>query len=293
LDFDPKVLEAVSQLRIRAKRNVATLATGNYRSAFRGSGMQFKEFRHYEPGDDIRHMSWTVTARTGKPTIKTYEEERELNVILMIDISGSSLFGLGKSTKLDMCAELVSVIGLAALDAGDKLGMLFFSDQPGLYVPPRRSREQLGTMLTHLLSQTKLGNQSDLRPALGFLSQVLKQKSIIIVLSDFWLPGFEEAFVPLSERHETILVHCFDDAERGNLPDGVLEAWNPETEQPFLVDASSPQLRKQLAERHTTLINDLEQLSHRTRSDYLCLSKQDEYLKRLISFFRYRGPSRI
>ncbi len=293
MEFDPKVLEAVSQLRIRAKRNVATLATGNYRSAFRGSGMQFKEFRHYEPGDDIRHMSWTVTARTGKPTLKTYEEERELNVILMVDISGSSLFGMAKSRKLDMYAELVSVIGLAALESGDKLGALFFSDQPGLFLPPRRSREQLGSLLTQLLSQPQVGNRSDLKPALRFLSQVLKQKSILIVISDFWLPDFEEAFIPVAERNETIFLHCFDDAERGFLPTGVLEAWHPETNKPYLVDASSVSMKRKLAEKHTGLVNELEALAHRTRTDYLCLSKQDDYLKRLISFFRYRGPSRI
>lgn len=293
MKFDPKVLEAVAQLKIYATRNVATLVSGNYRSAFRGSGMQFKEFRHYEPGDDIRHMSWTVTARTGKPTIKTYEEERELNVVLLVDISGSTLFGSGNQRKLDMMAELVSVIGLAALDSGDKLGVLFFSDGPGAYFPPKRNREQLGMLLTQLLSQPRVGNRSDLRPALRFLSQVLKQKSIVIVLSDFWLPDFESTLVPVAERHETIFLHCFDDGERGALKAGIVEAWHPEEQSFFLVDGNSAAVRRALAEKHTGLVNGLEALCHRTRTDYLSMSRQDDYLKRLISFFRFRGPSRI
>lgn len=291
--WDERILAAVSQLTIRAKRNVATLMTGNYRSTFRGSGMQFKEFRRYEPGDDIRHMSWPVTARTGKPTIKTYEEERELNVVLMVDVSGSSLFGLGKRPKLEMYGDLMAVLGLAALESGDKLGTLFFSNQPEQFRPPRRGRELLSVVLSDLLSKARLGNQSDLRPALSYLREVLKQRSLIIVISDFLLPDFERELIPLAERNEVILLHCFDDAERGSLPDGVLEAWNPEGGGMQLIDATSETLRREMAEGHTQLINDLEAMSHRTRSDYFCLSKQDEYLKRLISFFRYRGPSRI
>lgn len=289
MKWDERLLEAVARLTIRARRNVASIVTGNYRSAFRGSGMQFKEFRHYEPGDDIRHMSWTVTARTGKATVKTYEEERELNVVLLVDTSGSSLF----KNKAEMFAELTSVIGLAAIESGDRLGFLFFSDEPGVYLPPKRSRDQLSVAVSSLLAEPKMGRKSDLRPALKFLSEVLKQRSIVIVISDFWLPEFEQELIPLSRRHEIILLHCFDDAERGDLPSGVHESWSPEGNVSFLLDTSSDRLSKKLAERHTSLVNDLESVGRRNQADYLSLSHQDDYLKRLILFFRHRGPSRV
>src|SRR5262249_49661131 len=148
-----ELLRAVSELQITPRRNVYTLLAGNYRSPFRGSGMQFKEFRHYQEGDDIRHMSWTVTARTGRATMKVYEEERELNVVLAVDVSGSSLFGLMAQRKIDMYAELLAVMGLAAVKSGDNLGLLLFNDQPVHYLPPRRTRDHVKVALTKLLEQ--------------------------------------------------------------------------------------------------------------------------------------------
>lgn len=291
--FSEQLLQAVSELNLKARRNVSALLAGNYRTAFRGSGMQFKDFRHYEPGDDIRHMSWPVTARTRRPTIKTYEEERELDVVIAIDVSGSSLFGYRGVRKLDMYAELSALLSLAAIRSGDNAGVLLFNEKPGFYLPPRRSRNQVMVGLGQLLGCEMQGARSDLRSALSFLQGVLKNKALILILSDFLVPEFETELRALSKKHELVLLHGFDDAERGMNLHGVHEIWDPETGEIFLLDGNSRQTRRLLADFHIKLSNRLEDLARRSRADYLTLSVEDDYLQRLVHFFRRRGPSRL
>jgi uncharacterized protein (DUF58 family) len=293
MKFSEDLLRAVAELDLKAKRNVTALLAGNYRSAFRGSGMQFKEFRHYEAGDDIRHMSWQVTARTGRATLKTYEEERELDVILMVDVSGSSLFGFSRKRKLDMYAELVALLGLAALRSGDNMGLLLFNDKPQWFLPPKRTRDQVLIAALRILEQPARGTRSDLRAALLYLNSVAKHRSLVIVLSDFWMPPFEKELQLVAKKHEMILLHCYDDAERGLGISGVFEAWDPESERFFLLDTNSKKVRGALSEHHTHLSNSLEELSRTSRADYLCLSVEDDYLQRLVHFFRRRGPARL
>lgn len=293
LRMTDELLRAIEQLEIRARRRVTALLAGNYRSAFRGSGMQFKEFRHYEEGDDIRHMSWQVTARTGRATIKTYEEERELDVILVVDVSGSSLFGNGNKRKIDMYSELVAVLGLATVKSGDNLGLHLFNDKPGLYLPARRSREQVHSAIAHVLAQPLRGTKSDLRPVFNFLETVLKHRSIIIVLSDFWMPSFRNEAIRLAKHHELVLLHCYDDAERGLSMKGILEVWDPEQLTFCVIDGNSKQVQRVLSEHHMKLTNELESIVRSSRSDYLTLSLEDDYLERLVHFFKHRGPSRL
>jgi uncharacterized protein (DUF58 family) len=293
LKFSEELLRAVSELDLRSRRNVAALLAGNYRSAFRGSGMQFKEFRHYEPGDDIRHMSWPVTARTGRSTVKVYEEERELDVMLMVDVSGSSLFGSTPKRKIDMYAELVALVGLAAVKSGDNLGLILFNDRPGFYLPPRRTRQQVLVSLTHVLSQPLQGARSDLRPALLYAQSVLKNRTLILILSDFLVPPFEHEIKMMSKRHEIVLLHCLDDAERGLALKGVFEARDPETGEFFMLDGNSARTRRALVEYHQQLNQQLQDLGRKSGTDYLSLSVEDDYLQKLVHFFRSRGPARL
>jgi len=293
MEFRKELLQAVALLEIRARRDVTSLLSGDYRSAFRGSGMQFKEFRQYEEGDDIRHMAWTVTARTGHATVKVYEEERELDVMLMVDVSGSSLFGMGKKRKLDMYAELIALIGLAAVKSGDKVGIMLFNDSATFYLPPKRTRSQVLVALTHLLSQPMQKQKSDLRPALRYARNVLRNRSIIVIISDFLLPSFDDEFRVLTQRNEVVLLHCYDDAERGMGLEGVYEICDPETGEFLLLDGNSRHLKQQLTKEHMDLSDRLESLSKGMNADYLCLSVEDDYLQRLVHFFRQRGPARL
>ncbi len=293
MQFSEQLLKAVAELELKAKRNVTALLAGNYRTAFRGSGMQFKEFRHYEPGDDIRHMSWLVTARTGRATIKTYEEDRDLDVILVVDTSGSSLFGLTHKRKVDMYAELVALVGLAALKSGDNVGLHLFNDGPQLYLPPKRTRQQVLASVAHVLSQPSRGTRSDLKSTLVQLRGLVKSRSLIIIFSDFWVPPFEMELSRLTRKHEVVLLHCYDDAERGSQINGVFEVCDPESGKFFLLDGSSKKIKRKLSEQHTLLTNQLETTSDRCGADYLSLSVEDDYLQRLVNFFRRRGPARV
>lgn len=291
--LNERLIALVREFDLRAKQKVNALLCGDYRSAFRGSGMQFKEFRAYEPGDDVRHIHWGVTARTGRATLKTYEEERELDVLLMVDGSGSSLLGIPDKKKIHMYAELTALLGLAALKTRDNVGLLLFDDQPGQYLPPKNSRNQLLRMLSNILAQPLAGHRSDLVPALQFAEQVLKRRSLVLVLSDFIVPSFKVQWQRISQKHEMILIHCFDDAERGARLKGVYEIWDPENRKFFLLDANSKAAREKLAQDHLLRQHALEEIARNTQSDYLTLSLEDDYLQRLVHFFRRRGPSRL
>ncbi len=293
LHFTEEILKAANELEIRARRNVTALLSGNYRSAFRGSGMQFKEFRHYEPGDDIRHMSWAATARTGKATLKVYEEERELDVVIAVDVSGSSLFGMSKKSKIQVYGELLALLGLAAIHSGDNLGAFFFSDQPQKFLPPSRTRQSLLVALRELLMQPLEGRKSDLRAPLRYLDKLLPHRTILILISDFLFPDFQNELLRLAKRHEVILVHCYDDAERGLGLKGVYEVADPETGEIYLLDGNSQKIRHDLAKYQVELRTKLETICQNTRADYLSLSLEDDYVRRLIQFFRSRGPARV
>lgn len=290
--FREKLLKAVAQLELRSRRNIASLLSGDYRSSFRGSGMQFKEFRNYEPGDDIRHMSWTVTARTRRPTVKIYEEERELNVLMMVDVSGSTLLGANHQRKIDMYAELTALVGLAAIKSGDPFGTLLFSDSVQSYLPLRRSQDHVRVSLLRILEQPFRHSKSDLRPALAYAQRVLKVRSLIVIVSDFVMPGFEAELISLARRHEVILLHGFDDIEKGKGMAGIYPVWDPESGNYSLLDGNSRHTRRQLADYQQNLSDSLQKLGRSCGADYLPLSVEDDYLQRLVTFFRGRSPRR-
>jgi hypothetical protein len=173
------------------------------------------------------------------------------------------------------------------------MGLLLFNDEPQWFLPPKRTRDQVLIAALRILEQPARGTRSDLRSALLYLNSVAKHRSLVIVLSDFWMPGFEKELQLVTKKHELVLLHCYDDAERGLGISGVFEAWDPESERFFLLDTNSKRVRQALSEHHTHLSNSLEELSRASRADYLCLSVEDDYLQRLVHFFRRRGPARL
>lgn len=284
-----EVLKLVPEMEIRARRMLPALTSGNIRSRFQGSGMQFREFRPYEIGDDIRHMSWSVTARTGHPTIKTFEEERDLNVVLLVDVSGSTLFSFNSCRKKDMILETAALLSLGAIKNSDNVGLLLFDDQNLDYLPPKRTRDQVRVILHKISTFESKGRKSDLRPALKYVSQVLKSPSLIVVLSDFLVPDFEKEFRAIATRHEFLFLHCYDDAERGMGLKGVYEICDPETGEFLLIDGKDPEVVQFLSKQALETSHNLERMTQSSRSDYLTLSTQDDYLKRLVHFFRERA----
>lgn len=288
----PEVLKFVPELEIRARRYLPAMTAGNIRSRFRGSGMQFREFRPYEFGDDIRHMSWSVTARTGHPTIKTFEEERDLNIVLVVDVSGSTLFSFDSIRKKDMMLDVTALLSLSAIKNHDNVGLLLFDENSLDYLPPKRTREQVRILLHKIDSQKSENKKSDLKPALRYLSQILKSPTMIIILSDFLVPDFTQEFHTMAKRHEFLLMHCYDDAERGMGLKGTYEVCDPETGEFLLLDGKDSEVVSFLSKKHMETSFQLERLTQNSRSDYLTLSTQDDYLKRIVHFFRERASSK-
>jgi uncharacterized protein (DUF58 family) len=290
--FRNTLLQAVSQVELRSRKHIASLLAGDYRSPFRGSGMQFKEFRQYEPGDDIRHMSWTTTARTGKPTVKVYEEERELNVLAIVDTSGSTLLGSAGRRKRDMFAEIMALLGLASIRSGDPFSLLLFADTVHTYLPPRRNQEHVRNAMLRILQASQASRTTDLTPALRYASKALKVRSLVFIVSDFLVPEFEKELRMVASRHEVVLLHGFDPSESGVGLDGFYPAQDPETGQYFSVDGNSKRTKQFLEANYLERRERLQSIARDTGSECLSLSAADDYLKQLVTFFRRRGIRR-
>jgi uncharacterized protein (DUF58 family) len=230
-------------------------------------------------------MSWSVTARTQRPTVKVYEEERELNVLLLVDVSGSVLVG-NSGRKTTMYAELAALVGLAAINAGDPFGTLLFTDSVKSYLPLRRSEEHIRVAMLKILEQPFLNARSDLRPALAYAQKVLKVRSLVLILSDFLVPGFETQLFSLARRHEVILLHGYEGLEAGRGLQGVYATQDPESGEFSVLDGNALSMRQQLANFQNELSNKLRTLGRSCGAEYLSLSVEDDYLQQVVHFFR-------
>jgi uncharacterized protein (DUF58 family) len=289
--LDEAILRAAADIELRARRRLVALLSGHYLSPFRGAGMEFKEFRRYEPGDDLRHISWTVTARTGRPTVKVFDEERELDIVVAVDVSGSAGLGLARR-RLDAYADLMALLGLAALYADDKVGFFFFDERPCRFLPPKRTRAQLLGALAQLLSQRLDGRRTELSAPFVALDRLLKHPTLVIVLSDFIAPDFRPALVALGRRHDVVLLHCFSDLERGASLSGVHVIRDPETGESSLLDAGSRRVRGVLANAHAELRRRLEDDCATAGADYHPVNIDEDYVSNVTNYFRARGAFR-
>ncbi|MGH7680861.1 MAG: DUF58 domain-containing protein [Candidatus Eiseniibacteriota bacterium] len=235
----PELLAQVRRLTIRSRRAVEEVFSGAYRSAFRGTGLEFAEVREYVPGDDIRAIDWNVTARVGRPFIKRFDEERELTVIVAIDLSGSLAFGSRARTKREAAAEAGALVALAAARNRDRVGLLLFTDQIELYLPPSKSRARALRIVREMLAFEPKGTGTDIPHALAFLGRVLRRRAILFVVSDWIGDDFERGLAHLGRRHELVSLEVSDPLE-GTLPNsGLLWATDLETGRAGWIDLGS------------------------------------------------------
>jgi len=286
--FRPELLHAIDLIEFHCRRRLPSSYIGSHESTYRGSGMQFKEFRPYEMGDDPRHISWTTTAKTGKPTLKLYEEEREINVFLLVDTSGSSLFGSGARRKIDMYSEVAALLAMGSIKSNYRIGFLFFDNEVRNFMPPTRNKEEILQSLNSLLNLDLSNKTSDLTQPLAFCHKILNHRSLVFIISDFLLPSFKNQLLPLSSKHEVILLQGYDDSERLLSNRGISEICDPESGEFFLLDAESPFFRQSLTSFYARFTNQLEETARVCQADFLPLSVQDDYLQRLVHFFSAR-----
>ncbi len=235
-----EILKQVRQIEIRTKGLVNQVFSGEYHSVFKGRGMEFSEVREYQFGDDIRNIDWNVTARFGHPFIKVFEEERELTVILMVDLSGSLNFGSADKTKQEVAAELSAILAFSALKNNDKVGLILFTDKIEKFVPPRKGNKHVLRIIRDVLSFEPEGKSTNLKGALEYMNNAIKKRSIVFLLSDFMDSDFEKILRVVGKRHDLIGIVLNDKREEEIPKVGVIRFTDAETGQERWVDTSNP-----------------------------------------------------
>lgn len=287
-----EVLKEVRRIQIVARRQVNDLLAGEYLSAFHGRGMEFNAVREYVPGDEIRSIDWNVTARTGAAYVKTFCEERELTVMLMVDISASGAFGSQRLSKMDTAIEVAAVLMFTALKNNDKVGLMFFADDVITYIPPRKGRGNVLRLIRELLATEPVKTQTDITKALEFLGRVQRRKCVVFLMSDFLGPDCSRALAIANQRHDCIAV-TLEDPRESTLPDvGFVTLRDAETDELIELDTRHPRVRTLFAQsarsREQTLIGWLR----RANVDRLTIRTDQPYAHSLQRFFRARERQR-
>ncbi len=288
-----ELLKKVRKIEIKTRGLSSHLFTGGYHSAFRGKGMSFSEVRLYYPGDDVRAIDWNVTARTGDAYVKVFEEERENTMMLLVDVSGSAVFGSHTVFKEEYLSELCAVLAFSAIANNDKVGVLLFSDQIELFIPPKKGKQHILRIIREILTTKPKGNGTDLNKALQFVNNILKKRSVCFVLSDFLADNYYDVLRILSRRHDLIGLHVWDLLER-ELPDvGVLRVTDAESNKQIWVDTTGSTLRRQYRESFDTHVGHTQSLFRRAGADFLSLGTHESYTQALLKFFSQRSRQAV
>ncbi|MHC4798135.1 MAG: DUF58 domain-containing protein, partial [Planctomycetota bacterium] len=283
-----ELLRKVQKIQVRVDRLVNDVVVGEYRSVFKGRGMEFEEVREYEPGDDIRTIDWNVTARTGHAHVKRYVEEREMTAVLLVDLSLSGRFGSNEQLKIDLATEISAVLAFSAIKSNDKIGLLIFTDHVEMFIPAKKGKRHVLRVIRELLSFEPKAGGTNLAGALEFLNKVIKRKAVIFLVSDFIDTQFEHDLALTKSRHDLIPVRISDPRET-TLPDvGLIELEDAETSERILVDTRRRNIRDVFAATGRSQQESLSGLMRSIGVDTLDLSTDQPYMKDLMIFFRRR-----
>ena len=283
-----ELLKQVRQIEIRTKGLVNHLFSGEYHSVFKGRGMEFSEVREYQYGDDIRNIDWNVTARFGHPYIKIFEEERELTVMLMVDISGSLMFGSVSKTKQRVAAELSAILAFSALKNNDKVGLILFTDKIEKFVPPRKGNKHVLRIIREVLSFEPEGNATDIKAALEFMNNAIKKRSIIFLLSDFLDEDYEKILRVVGKKNDLIGVVLDDRRENEIPPIGLIKFSDAETGEERWLDTSNQRVRRVMKEARKEAVAKRNTMFLTSRLDRIHVQTGVDYIKPLVQFFRMR-----
>ncbi len=291
-----EILKKVRQVEVRTRRLVDDTLAGSYHSVFKGRGMNFDEVREYVAGDEIRTIDWNVTARTGVPHVKKFTEERELTILLMIDVSESGLFGSGTQSKRELMAELGSVLAFSAVRNNDKVGLILFSDFVELYIPPKKGRSHILRVIREILFFQPEGQGTDIGAALDFVNRITKRKSVTFLISDFCLPvDFTDNLTTLApklqltgRRHDLIAIKVTDPREHALPEVGWITLEDAETGEQILVNTNDEWTRKAYANLAADQQEQFRKTALSSGIDLLDLSTESSYISTLIGFFHSR-----
>jgi uncharacterized protein (DUF58 family) len=283
-----ELLKKVRKLKIKTKGLSRHLFSGEYHSAFKGRGMSFSEVRAYQYGDDVRNIDWNVTARTGDAYIKVFEEERELTVMLLVDVSASSFFGTGKQLKSEFITEICAVLAFSALNNNDKVGILFFTDKVEAFIPPKKGKQHILRIIRELVNIEPNKKGTNIGAALEYLSNVLKKRSIVFLLSDFRTERFEAQLRIAARRHDMIGIHIYDERE-STLPNvGLIRVADAETGKTTWLDTSDDIVRRSYAENFQKNSKQIVADFLKYGADTINLPTTQSYIHALMRFFEER-----
>ena len=283
-----EILKKVRRIEISTRGLVNEVLSGEYHSVFKGRGMNFAEVREYQYGDDIRSIDWNVTARTGSPFVKVFEEERELTVMLVVDVSASGDFGTQERLKGEVAVEICALLAFSAIKNNDKVGLIIFSDHVEKFVPPRKGKRHVLRVLRELLYHRPEGCGTDIRAALDYLNHVQRKRAVTFLVSDFRDAGFEKSLAVAGRRHDMIAVRVGDLREREIPPVGLLELEDPETGERLVVNTSDPRFRAGFRERSRSARQELDRTLRRGKVDVIDIETGEPYVRPLMRFFQDR-----
>ncbi len=286
--IDSDLLKKVRKIEIKTKGLSKHLFSGEYHSAFKGRGMAFSEVREYQFGDDIRNIDWNVTARLNHPYVKVFEEERELTVMLLVDVSGSNSFGTRVQFKEELLAEIAAILAFSAIQNNDKVGVIFFSDKIEKFISPKKGSTHILRIIRELIDFKPDNTKTDITEALRYLTNVIKKKSTAFILSDFYDTGYEDALKIASKKHDIVSIRITDDREKA-LPDlGLVKIYDPETQQTLWVDTSSTEVRNNFADAYRQHSNYVNEVFRKYGIDNVEISTGQDYVKQLMRLFKQR-----
>lgn len=284
-----ELIKKVRKIEIRTRALSRQIFAGQYHSAFKGRGMAFSEVRQYHYGDDIRFIDWNVTARFHQPYIKIFEEERELTAILLIDVSGSNLFGTQSQFKSDLIIELAAVLSFSAIHNNDKVGVIFFSDKVEKFIPPKKGKTHILRIIRELINHEPTQNQTNIGEALRFLTNAIKKKCTAFIISDFIQKDYEQALKIAANKHDMVALQIADQGE-GKIPNlGLIKLQDPESRKYFLADTSDASVRQAYEVWWNNLRKENKELFQRVGVDMATLYTGQDYVKGLTELFKRRG----
>jgi uncharacterized protein (DUF58 family) len=283
-----EVLKKVRQIEIRTNREVTDVLGGQYHSVFKGHGMEFEEVREYLPGDEVRSIDWNVTARFGHPFIKKFKEERELTVILVVDVSASGQFGSVRQTKNELAAELAAVLAFSAIRNNDKVGVILFTDRVEKYIAPKKGRRHVLRVIREILAFEPEGKGTNLRLALDYLNRVQRRRAVCFLVSDFQDEEFRKSLRVAGKRHDVVALSLRDPREEELPAVGLVELRDAETDERALVDTLDRGVRETYAVRARARLESLRELLRSSKVDQIDIRTDADYMQPLIKFFRMR-----
>ena len=283
-----EVIRRIRKIHIHSNYLVNDILAGEYESAFRGRGMEFEEVREYQPGDDVRDIDWNVTARMGHPYVKVYREERELTILLLVDVSGSGQFGSGAQLKNELSAELAAILAYAAVKNNDKVGLIIFSDIIEKFIPPKKGRNHVWRVIREVLEHSPRSKKTDISAALDFLNRITSRRVIAFLISDFIARDYEKLLRITNKKHDLIAISIIDPRERELPAVGLVELADAETGETRLIDTGEDGFRREFSAGAARRARETREIFRRCSVDHIPLITNQPYINALMKFFRMR-----